>query len=233
MGRLLDSRFGRRLERRLSRATRGWALGHVVWFDTGPPYVMKEQPTSAPIRLIHHAPEDPPVTIGRYCSINETVQVIPGGIHPTNRVTTFPFGQANRGGVPGLSGVEFKEDDYLASNGPIVIGNDVWIAREVMVLSGVTIGDGAVVAARAVVTNDVAPYEIVGGVPARHLKWRFNEEIRTGLSEIAWWRWPIEKVLAHRDALTGDDVAGFVRQHMADSGDPCPRCPTAPSPGGG
>ena len=110
--------------------------------------------------------------------------MIPGGIHATDRVTTFLFGQAGRDGIPGLSGIEFKdEEDASTSNGPIVIGNDVWIAREVIVLSGVTVGDGAVVAAGAVVTGDVAPYEIVGGVPAHHLKWRFDEETRTGLCE--------------------------------------------------
>ncbi len=225
MGRMLDSRFGRRLERRLRKATRGWALGHVVWFDAGPPYVVKEQPTSAPVRLIHHSQQDPPVRIGRYCSINETVQVIPGGIHATDRVTTFLFGQAGRDGIPGLSGIEFKdEEDASASNGPIVIGNDVWMAREVIVLSGVTVGDGAVVAAGAVVTSDVAPYEIVGGVPAHHLKWRFDSETRSGLCEVAWWRWPLEKVLTHREALTSGDVAGFVRQHTTGSADSCPLC---------
>lgn len=234
MGRILDSGIGQRLERRLSRATRGWALGHVVWFDPGPPYVVKEEPTYAPVRLIHHSPTDPPVMIGRFCMINETVELIPGGIHPMDRVTTFQFGEASRKGVPGLGGVELKEDDHGTSNGPIIIGNDVWIAREVIVLSGVTIGDGAVVAAGAVVTSDVAPYEMVGGVPARHLKWRFDEGTRSGLCEIEWWRWPVEKVLAHRDALTSDDVGGFVRQHMAGSGVSCPQCsPSARPPRSG
>lgn len=228
MGRLVESRIGQKLERRVSRTVRVWAHGP-VFFDAGPPYVVKDEPTYAPVRVVRHAPEDPPVTIGRYCSINETVQVIPGGIHPTDRVTTFLFGQASRNGVPGLDGIEFKgEEDYGSTNGPIVIGNDVWIARDVIVLSGVTIGDGAVVAAGAVVASDVAPYEMVGGLPARHLKWRFDEDVRSGLSEIAWWRWPIEKVLAHRDALISNDVAGFVRQHTADSGDPCPLCLPTP-----
>jgi acetyltransferase-like isoleucine patch superfamily enzyme len=197
----------------------------VVWFDAEPPYVVKQQPTSAPIRLIHHADEDPPVTIGRYCSINETVEIIPGGIHPTDRVTTFLFGQASRDGIPGLSGVAFEDDlDISITSGPIAIGNDVWIARGAVVLSGVTIGDGAVVAAGAVVTSDVAPYEVVGGVPARHLKWRFDEETRVGLSRITWWNWPLDRVLAHRRALTGTDVEGFVRQHVPGSSDPCPQC---------
>jgi hypothetical protein len=185
--------------------------------------------------LIHHSPQDPPVLIGRFCSINETVQVIPGGIHPTDRVTTFLFGQASRDGIPGLKGLVFNdEEDFASSNGPIVIGNDVWIAREVIVLGGVTIGDGAVVAAGAVVASDVAPYEVVGGVPARHLKWRFEEPTRLGLSQIAWWRWPTTKVLAHRGALTSNDVVGFVEQHSADSKAPCPLCHSATtSPVGG
>jgi hypothetical protein len=168
--------------------------------------------------------------IGRYCSINETVQLIPGGIHPMDRVTTFLFGQANRDGIPGMDGMEFRDDDdYSSTNGPIIIGNDVWIAREVIVLSGVSIGDGAVVAAGAVVTNDVAPYEVVGGVPAHHLRWRFDEETRSGLCEIAWWKWPIERVATHRDALSSEDVAGFVRQHVTDSTIPCRQCFSARS----
>ena len=119
MGRLLDSRYGQRLDRRLRRATRGWALGHVVWFDAGPPWVRKDQPTHAPIRLIHHSPSDPPVSVGRYCSINDTVQVIPGGIHPTDRVSTFLFGQASEDGVPGMEGIPFDADgDYANKQWP-------------------------------------------------------------------------------------------------------------------
>ena len=77
-----------------------------------------------------------------------------------------------------------KEELGHTSKGPIVIGNDVWIGIRAIILSGVKIGDGAIVGAGAVVTKDVQPYEIVGGVPARHLKWRFPRHIRNQFLEI-------------------------------------------------
>lgn len=80
------------------------------------------------------------------------------------------------------------------NKGDIVIGNDVWIGYEAVILAGVTtIGDGAVIGTRAVVTKDVSPYTIVGGVPAQPIKKRFSDKTITDLLEIRWWNWPREK----------------------------------------
>ena len=80
------------------------------------------------------------------------------------------------------------------NKGDIIIGNDVWIGYEAVIMAGVHIGDGAVIAARAVVTKDVPPYTIVGGTPARKIRMRFEEETIAKLQQIQWWNWPIEKI---------------------------------------
>jgi hypothetical protein len=80
-------------------------------------------------------------------------------------------------------------------------------------MSGVTIGHGAIVAPRAVVLHDVQPYEIVGGNPAKHIKWRFDEPTREALLRIAWWDWPEEKVARHRHEIDSPDVQGFIERH--------------------
>ncbi len=105
--------------------------------------------------------------IGRFCSIARDVTIQLGGEHHTNWVTTYPFGDF-------FSQINRKEN-YAKSKGDVTIGNDVWIGHGAMILSGVTIGSGAVVAANAVVTKDVAPYAIVGGNPAKVIRYRFNE----------------------------------------------------------
>jgi acetyltransferase-like isoleucine patch superfamily enzyme len=179
-----------------------WLLGDPVLPSPGPPVVLAQTPTYAPVR-VHYADGDPPVRIGRYCSINETALLMTGSEHRADWVTTFFFHRMTGGGTPEETG----------TRGPITIGNDVWIGRDVLVTSGVTIGDGAVVAARAVVTKDVAPYEIVGGVPARHIRWRFDEPVRDALLRIAWWKWPVDDVLAHVAQLESPDVGAFVARH--------------------
>ena len=78
--------------------------------------------------------------------------------------------------------------------GDIVIGNDVWIGYEAVVMAGVTIGDGAIIGARAVVTKDVPPYTIVGGVPARKIRRRFSDNVIARLLELKWWDWPAERI---------------------------------------
>lgn len=90
--------------------------------------------------------------------------------------------------------------------GDIVIGNDVWIGYEAVILAGVTIGDGAIIGTRALVTRDVAPYTIVGGVPARELRLRFPEETIAELLTLKWWDWPIELIQSNLAALQSGDI---------------------------
>ena len=80
------------------------------------------------------------------------------------------------------------------NKGNIVIGNEVWIGYDAVIMAGVTIGDGAIIGTRAVVTKDVEPYSIVGGVPAKEIRKRFSPEVIKKLREIQWWNWPIEKI---------------------------------------
>lgn len=87
------------------------------------------------------------------------------------------------------------------NKGDIVIGNDVWIGYEAVILAGVTIGDGAVIGARAVVTKDVAPYTVVGGVPARPVKKRFSDGTIQRLLELRWWDWPEERIRENLEAI--------------------------------
>ncbi len=85
-----------------------------------------------------------------------------------------------------------------------MIGNDVWIGYEAVILAGVTIGDGAVIGSRAVVTKDVEPYTVVGGVPARAIRKRFPDEVIADLLEVKWWNWPKERIAEHlADIQTG------------------------------
>lgn len=90
--------------------------------------------------------------------------------------------------------------------GDIVIGNDVWIGYEAVILAGVTIGDGAIIGTRALVTRDVAPYTIVGGVPARELRLRFPEETIAELLTLKWWDWPIELIQSNLASLQSGDI---------------------------
>jgi carbonic anhydrase/acetyltransferase-like protein (isoleucine patch superfamily) len=101
---------------------------------------------------------------------------------------------------------------YPFSKGNVSIGNDVWIGYDALILSGVTIGDGAVIAARSVVTKDIEPFSIVAGVPARHIRYRFSEEIIASLQEISWWNWPREKVDSAMHLIQSSDVDGFIKR---------------------
>jgi acetyltransferase-like isoleucine patch superfamily enzyme len=143
--------------------------------------------------------------IGAYCSIAAEVHILLGGEHRLDWVTTNPIRVLKN--LPGA-----WEDGHPASKGDVVIGNDVWLAHRTTILSGVTIGDGAVVGSASVVTRDVPPFAIVSGNPADVMRYRFPEETREALARIAWWNWPEDKVLASVDLLCSGDVEGFIER---------------------
>ena len=97
--------------------------------------------------------------------------------------------------------------------GDIVIGNDVWIGYEAVILSGVTIGDGAIIGTRAVVTKDVPSYTVVGGVPAKPIRKRFDEETIQKLEEIRWWDWEEERIKKNIQAIQSGDISMLERMN--------------------
>lgn len=138
--------------------------------------------------------------IGRFCALATGVRFIMNGAnHPMDGFSTYPF--AAMGG-----GWELDADWPDNSRGNTIVGHDVWIGREAMIMPGVTIGDGAIIGARAVVTRDVPPFAIVAGNPARIVKQRFEQPIVERLQHIAWWDWDAEKLTRNLDAIRGLDL---------------------------
>lgn len=140
------------------------------------------------------------VKVGRFCSIANDVHTC-NGQHPiSDFVTTFPAFYYNTKGQIGFSfheGSPLYDTARYAANSKqfeVVIGNDVWIGSHVLLMPGVTIGDGAVIAAGSVVTKDVQPYSVVGGVPAKVLKKRFTDAQIQTLLNIKWWNKPVEEL---------------------------------------
>lgn len=163
---------------------------------------------------VRHWGEPAELTIGSFCSIADRVEVFLGGNHRVDWVTTYPFPafgerwQAAReiAGHPG-------------TNGDVAIGNDVWIGSSVTIMSGVTIADGAAIAASSCVTQDVAPYAIVGGNPARLLRNRFDASTVERLLAIRWWDWSDERIEANIELLCSGDIERFVQaQNSARNG---------------
>jgi len=143
--------------------------------------------------------------IGRFCSIAaETRFIMNGGYHATDWFTTFPFPVFG-------NGWEAAQPESWPYRGDTVVGHDVWIGYGATIMPGVTIGNGAIVATRAVVTRDVEPFAIVGGNPAQVIRYRFDEETRARLQEIAWWDWDAEKLTRNVKAICSGDLEALQR----------------------
>ena len=141
--------------------------------------------------LYHYPINHDRLIIGKFCSIACGAKFIfTSANHTLKSLSTYPFP---------LFFEEWELDKKNVASawdnkGDIIIDNDVWIGYEAVIMAGVHIGDGAVIAARAVVTKDVPPYTIVGGTPARKIRMRFEGETIAKLQQIQWWNWPVEKI---------------------------------------
>lgn len=168
---------------------------HGVPFDDCARYLMSDR--SDVDRLI----------IGSFCSIGSGVAFIMAGNqgHRADWISTYPFHFA-----PEAPGHAEAPSGYCPA-GNTVVGSDVWIGTEAMILPGVTIGHGAIIGSRALVSRDVPPYHIVGGNPARIIRPRFAEEDIARLLEMAWWDWPDDRIAQAVPLLSSGDISGLYR----------------------
>lgn len=151
--------------------------------------------------------DDTGFSIGKYCSFAANVTFMLGGGHRIDWVTTYPFSDIDE---------KFAHiEGHPASKGDIIIGNDVWVGRDAMILSGVNIGDGAVVAARSVVTKNVPAYAVVAGQPARIIKYRFPEKTISRLLDLKWWDWPDDRVRGAVPDMLQDNINAFLEKAEA------------------
>jgi len=142
------------------------------------------------------------LTIGKFCAIGRGVKFIMNGAnHQMNGISTYPFFIFGNGW-----GTSRPAADELPYKGDTSIGNDVWIGYDTLVMPGVTIGDGAIIGARSVVTADVPPYAIVGGNPARLVRQRFDADSVRRLLAIAWWNRSMPWISQHLDQIRGGDI---------------------------
>lgn len=158
--------------------------------------------------LYHYPVNQDKLKIGKFCSIACGAKFLfTSANHTMKSLSTYPFP---------IFFEEWQLDgkdicDAWDNKGDIVIGNDVWIGYEAVILSGVTIGDGAVIGSRAVVTKDVEPYTIVGGVPAKPIRKRFDEQMIKKLEKIGWWNWNEEQIRQNLEAIQVGDVDALSR----------------------
>jgi virginiamycin A acetyltransferase len=155
--------------------------------------------------VLYHYPyvNNDKLIIGKYCSIACGAKFIFNGAnHTLKSLSTYPFA---------IFGEEWDDTMNICeawdNKGDIVIGNDVWIGYEAVIMSGVHIGDGAIIGTRALVTKDVPPYAIVGGSPAKIIRMRFEDSSIEDLRKIQWWNWSTEKISEKLTAIRSGDIA--------------------------
>lgn len=142
--------------------------------------------------------------IGNYCSIATNVTILLGGEHQGQWITTYPFKTISNFNI----NTDYNEHK---SKGDVIIENDVWIGANSTILSGVIVGNGAIIGAGSVVTKDVPDYAIVGGNPAKIIRFRFEKEIIDKLLGIEWWNWNNEKIQRNIDVLCSENIDDLIK----------------------
>ncbi len=147
------------------------------------------------------------LVIGKFCAIAKDVKFIMNGAnHKVSGFSTYPFQIFGNGWEKVM-----PNDGDLPYKGDTHIGNDVWIGYEATIMPGVTVGSGAIIASKSVVTADVPAYSVVGGNPAKVIKYRFDEATIEALLELAWWDWSAEEITAKLEAIVGCDLEALQR----------------------
>ena len=149
---------------------------------------------------------DDKLVIGKFCMFAHDVIILSGGEHDLSKVTCYPIRKVFH---------KMSGNVDSSNKGAVIIENDVWVGAGAIILSGVNIGNGAIVAAGAVVTKDVPAYSIVGGNPARVIRFRFSEDQIAKLLSIGWWNWGEEKIKKNIDAFYGT-VDEFIKRFWTD-----------------
>lgn len=147
------------------------------------------------------------IEIGSFCSIAGNITIYVGGTHNTNWVTTFPFGHIHQEIFNKFDGVGHPKE---AKN--LIIGNDVWIGADSSILSGITIGDGAAIAANSHVVKSIPPYTIVGGNPAKYVAQRFDYSIVQKLLQLKWWNLPDNIINELSPFLCSSKISGLFKE---------------------
>ncbi len=154
--------------------------------------------------LHHYAFIGDRLIIGRFCAIAEGTRFIMNGAnHAMSGFSTYPFNIFGHGWENGFDPVTWSKE----VRGDTVVGSDVWIGMEAVILPGIEIGHGAIIAAKSVVTHDVPPYAIVAGNAAKVVKKRFDDITIRRLLAVAWWDWSVDKIGRNLDAIRGADIS--------------------------
>ena len=155
------------------------------------------------------ANKDATLIVKNFCSIGSNVTIFLGGYHKIEWVSTYPFGHLHQNKFNKFDGVGIP-----TTKGDVIIGNDVWICSNVMIMSGVTVGDGEVIANNSHVVKDVEPYTLVGGNPAKFIKYRFTPQQIEKLLKIKWWDWEDEKINKFSPLLCSNNIDDFINSAL-------------------
>lgn len=159
--------------------------------------------------LIHYSNHDAKLVVGNFCSIAGGVSIYLGGNHRHDWVTTYPFGHIHQNTFDSYNGA-----GHPSTKGDVIIGNDVWIGANAIIMSGVTLGDGVVVANNSHVVSNAEPYSLVGGNPAKFIKYRFEPEQIEKLLQIQWWNWDDVKINEYTQLLCNVDIDNFINSAL-------------------